>query len=73
MAYNKWLHPSNTIAIEDEREDQTYSVRIFTDGSKTETGVGSGITNYINTEPVQKLRYRLDNRCSNNQAEQFAY
>ena len=72
MAYNKWLHPSNTIAIKDKREDQTYSVRRFTDGSKTETGAGSGIAIYINTEPVQKLHYRLDNRRSNNQAEQFA-
>lgn len=70
--YRLWTHPAENITIRDKNEDDKYAVLIYTDGSKTETGVGSGIVMYINTEPVHQLQYRLDNRCSNNQAEQIA-
>ena len=53
-------------------EDETYTVHIYTDGSKTDAGVGAGIAIYTPNEPVYKTCYRLNNRCSNNQAEQIA-
>ena len=46
--------------------------KIFTDGSKSEQGVGAGVAIFRGTELVTQLKYRMDSRCSNNQAEQLA-
>jgi ribonuclease HI len=46
--------------------------KIFTDGSKSEHGVGAGIAIFIQSKLVHQLRYTLHNRCYNNQAEQLA-
>jgi ribonuclease HI len=48
------------------------TVQIYTHGSKNEQGVGAGVAIFSGNELVRKLKYRLDNRCSNNQAEQLA-
>jgi ribonuclease HI len=45
---------------------------IFTDGSKSEQGVGSGVAVFIGKVLTEQLKFQLDNRCSNNQAEQLA-
>jgi ribonuclease HI len=45
---------------------------MYTDGSKSELGVGAGVAIFRRTELVTQLQYRLDSRCSNNQAEQLA-
>jgi ribonuclease HI len=42
------------------------------DGSKSEKGVGSGIAILINRSLTFQLRYKLAEKCSNNQAEQLA-
>jgi ribonuclease HI len=47
-------------------------MQIFTDGSKTEYGVGVGIPIFIQNKLAHQLSYTLHNRCSNNQAEQLA-
>lgn len=70
--YREWPHPSLNVKLHEKVEDLNYSVQIFTDGSKTEAGVGAGIVIYSQEEAVQHLRYRLGSRCSNNQAEQLA-
>jgi ribonuclease HI len=44
----------------------------YTDGSKTQHGVGSGVALYIGTVLALQEKFKLDNRCSNNQAEQLA-
>ena len=36
-----------------------------------EQGVGSGVAIFSGKELVTKLKYKLDNRCSNNQVEQL--
>jgi len=48
------------------------TIQIYTDGSKNEQGVGEGVAIFTENELVTKLKYKLDNRCSNNQAEQLA-
>jgi len=53
-----------------EHDDKT--IQIYTDGSRNEQGVGSGVVIFSGKELVTKLKYKLDNRCSNNQAEQLA-
>ena len=44
---------------------------MYIDGSKPDAGVGAGIAIYTPNEQVYKTCYRLNNRCSNNQAEQI--
>jgi ribonuclease HI len=45
---------------------------VYTDGSKSETGVGAGIAVFENTNLIATQRFRLNGRCTNNQAEQLA-
>ena len=48
------------------------SIQIFTDGSKSEKGVGSGIVIFEAGQHIKILQCRLNIRCTNNQAEQLA-
>ena len=59
-----WLHPADIIRISDIRnQDENHlSWQMFTDESKSEQGTGSGVV-------IDQLRIRLENQCSNNQAE----
>ena len=45
---------------------------MFTDGSKSEQGVGAGIAIFKSGNLINSLKYRLNKRCTNNQAEQLA-
>ena len=47
-------------------------IEVYTDDSKSPSRVGSGITIFINKHLMFQLRYKLKERCSNNQAEQLA-
>ena len=42
------------------------------DGSKSASGVGSGIAIFIHKQLTFQLKYKLADRCSNNEAEQLA-
>jgi ribonuclease HI len=53
-----------------EYEEQT--IQIYTDGSKNEQRVGAGVAIFSGQKLITKLQYKLDSRCSNNQAEQLA-
>ena len=55
-----------------EENYEKTSIQIFTDGSKTEKGVGSGIVIFEAGQRIKSLQCRLSNRCTNNQAEQLA-
>jgi len=67
-----WQHPAETIirASEETKEDSPH--QIYTDGSKTERGVGSGIAVYSFDQNVRCLQFKLHKKCTNNQAEQLA-
>jgi hypothetical protein len=65
-----WLHPADAVRITDQEDE--HAIQIFTDGSKSEHGVGAGITIFIQNNLEHQLRYTLYNRCANNQAEQLA-
>jgi ribonuclease HI len=45
---------------------------IFTDGTKSEQTVGSGVAVFTRKVLTDQLKFKLDNRCYNNQAEQLA-
>jgi len=46
-------------------------IQIYTDGSKSPSGVGSAIAIFVNKHLTLQLTYKLAEHCSNNQAEQF--
>ena len=69
---NKWPHPAEVAAFIEDNEYNDKTIQIYTDGSKNEQGVGAGVAIFIEKELDKKLKYKLDNRCSNNQAEQLA-
>jgi ribonuclease HI len=66
-----WLHPADSIETREPIEKQP-TLQIFTDGSRSEHGVGSGVAIFVENERVRKLKFKLDVKCSNNQAEQLA-
>jgi ribonuclease HI len=62
-----------TLSVNDKKDDGEERLwHIFTDGSKCEQGVGSGISVSTGKVLTEQLKFELDNRCSNNQAEQLA-
>ena len=71
VEYKYWPHPADTVTIE-VVSDEEATIQAFTDGSKQEQGVGAGAVIFKGSELVAKVQLNLDNRCSNNQAEQLA-
>ena len=47
-------------------------IQIFTDGSRSERGVDLGVALYRSGESINTIQCRLNKKCTNNQAEQFA-
>jgi ribonuclease HI len=54
------------------KEYKERTIQAYTDGSKNEHGVGSGVAKFVGNELAARLKFKLDNRCSNNQAEQLS-
>ncbi|XP_023219040.1 uncharacterized protein LOC111621190 [Centruroides sculpturatus] len=68
------FHPSFSIDELFNMNDSTIpnGYCIFTDGSKSETGVGSSIVVKNNDKNIYQARFKLENHCTANQAESFA-
>jgi ribonuclease HI len=66
-----WQHRADEAKIieDDEHKDQT--MYAYTVGGKTRHGVASGVALFIGTELALQEKFKLDDRCSNNQAEQL--
>ena len=43
MDANYWTHPANSVKITEGQEDTKHTIHVYTDGSKGEHRVGSGI------------------------------
>jgi ribonuclease HI len=56
----------------DGGEVRKHNIHIYKDGSKSERGVGSGIVISKDDKITDTYKYRLDGRCSKNQAEDLA-
>jgi hypothetical protein len=67
-----WLHPAFSMSILKEGNDEDSDLQIYTDGSKTIQGVGAGVAIFTRGTHTRSLKYRLHDRCTNNQAEQMA-
>ena len=72
MEVKNWTHPAKFVNIIEGHEERTHSIHAYTDGSKNDAGVGSGIAIFLDNSLLTCLKYRLNDRCSNNQAEQMA-
>jgi len=72
MEVKNWKHPANTVEIVDGQEDSKHYIHVYTDGSKCEHRVGSGIAIFKESKLIDTKKYKLNGQCSNNQAEQLA-
>jgi ribonuclease HI len=66
-----WPHLAD-VKITEVKEYKEQTFQVYTDGSKNEHGVGSGVAIFVGEELTAQLQFKLDNRCSNNQVEQLA-
>jgi late competence protein required for DNA uptake (superfamily II DNA/RNA helicase) len=64
-----WQHPADEAKIPEADEHKDQIIHAYIDGSKTRHGVGSGVALYIGTDLALQEKFKLDNRCSNNQSE----
>ena len=69
-----WHDPAERITFLTENIEKTNTIQIFTDGSKSEQGVGAGIAIAIHRSGnhIKSLKCKLNKRCTNNRAEQLA-
>jgi hypothetical protein len=67
-----WLLAAETTTIITVKKEDISTKQILTDGRKCEQGVGAGIAIFKSGIHTKSLKYRLNKRCTNNQAEQLA-
>jgi ribonuclease HI len=70
VEYKYWLHPAKAISIEETQSHEEAAIRAYTDGSKYQSGVGSGVVIYKGRDIIARKKVNLAKRCSNNQVEQ---
>jgi len=70
--HQDWTRLADTVRITEQNETMEHTIHIYTDGSKTEQGVGLGIAICVNKKLTHQIKHKLNNRCSNNEAEQTA-
>jgi hypothetical protein len=61
-----WVHPADVVKIIEDNGYKEQTIQIYTDGSKNEHGVGSGVAIFVEKELKAQLKFKLDNKCSNN-------
>lgn len=72
MELKNWPHPADVVKVIEAKEYKEKTIQAHTDGSKNEHVVGSGVVIFTGKEILSQIKIKLDNRCSNNQAEQLA-
>ena len=72
MEFQNWPNPAGEVKTTEDKENEQRTILIYTDGSKNEHGVGSGVAIFVQQKLAVQLQFRLGTRCSNNQAEQLA-
>ena len=72
VQFKYWPHPADAVTIDEVVGNEEATVKAYVGGSKNDQGVGSGVAIFKGSEMVAKLKLKLVDRCSNNQAEQLA-
>jgi ribonuclease HI len=60
------------VKITEGHENSSHYTYAYTDGSKSDSGVGSGIAIFSDNNLTATLKYRVNGCCSYNQVEQMA-
>ena len=61
-----WIHPAKHVKLNEGHEKSPHHIHAYTDGSKSDSGIGSGIAIFSDNNLKPTLKYRLNGRCSNN-------
>jgi hypothetical protein len=72
MELKNWPNSADEVKTTEDKGDEQRTILIYTDGSKNEHGVGSGVAIFVQQKLAVQLQFRLGIRCSNNQVEQLA-
>ena len=72
MEIQNWPEPADEVKTTEDKEYEQRTVLIYTDGSKNEHGVGSGVTIFVQQKLTVQFQFRLTTRWSNDQSEQSA-
>ena len=68
----EWPHPAWKMKYMGTQDATQYPIIIYTDGSKMGDKVGAGAAIYVDRELIKRCKYKLNNCCTHNQAEQLA-
>jgi ribonuclease HI len=65
-------HPAKASISSTDKKEEKGSLPIYTDGSKIEKGVSSGIAIFESEQHTKSIQRQLNKKCTNNQTEQLA-
>ena len=69
---NRWPQPAEFENIIVTNGSNDHTIQIYTAGSKSSREVGAGVVIFSSNKPTARHKFKLEHRCSNNQAEQLA-
>jgi hypothetical protein len=72
LPVKEWPHPARRLKIMEICDTTPYCTVIYTDGSKIGGKAGAGAAIYVDQVSKMQCKYKLQNCCSDNQAEQIA-
>jgi len=72
LEYRLWPHPAKAISIIETGAHEEAAIFAYTEGSKYQRGVGSCVVIFKGSDIIARQKMKLEDRCSNNQAEQVA-
>jgi ribonuclease HI len=72
MEHRHWPHLAKAVSIKEVETQEEATISAYTDGSKTQRGVGSGVVIFKGSNIIARQKLKLEDRCSNNQVEQLA-
>jgi len=72
LPIKEWPHPALRLNVMEISDSTPYSTEIYTSGSKIGGKVGAVAVIYVDQVLKKQCKYKLQNCCSNNQAEQIA-
>jgi ribonuclease HI len=64
-------HPAKAVSIKEVETHEEATISTYTDGSKCQRGVGSGVVIFKGSDIIARQKLKLKDKCSNNQAEQI--
>ena len=65
-------YPTRHLNIMEIRDSTPYSTKIYTNGCRIRGKVRAGVSIYVDQVLKRQCKYKLQNCCSNNQAQQIA-